>query len=449
MNKILIFLNFLVLILLLFIPANKNYLLDGEQLLINLLIFLSIISLLINYRVNNFFLHLLNLYFSIFFIFRIPFLYINGFFSDIVLRKVSSDDIHFSLLVLVYSYVSLVISILILNPRLAKYQMRPLDNNFIKIILHISTLAIILHSFYFLNKDTSLSLKNNFYDILRAVFDMYNIILVLIVLLLTQSKSALKKYKLQILILILLVLILSIFAGSKSGFLNIALLIYIVSLFFNIKLLNKSPIILIVGFFGAGLLSIFLYFLGNSFKFYQRELISFDEIKIHFFNNIQEPLFVINSFSSRFGHLDFFIEKLSNPLYKPYISFDYYFMAIFDRLTPFFDFFGDSPFISRLLFSAREGTQIIGNASEQITIFAEYYLIFGFFSPIFFFLSIWVFKFFIEFFNRIEPKNFPLYNIFLAESFFSFINSYGLDMLVVGFFYKILFVFLLIKIVKI
>ena len=168
-----------------------------------------------------------------------------------------------------------------------------------------------------------------------------------------------------------------------------------------------------------------------------------------FFSYFNETLLPINSLSYRLGHLDFFIEKLSNTLYKPYISFDYYLKAIIDRLTPFFDFYGDAPFLSRLLFSVHNTTENVQSGSEQITLFAEYYLNFGIFCPLFYFFSIWFFKFFIEFFNRIEPKDFPLYNIFLVLSFFTWINSYGIDMFVVGFLFNIIFVFLLIKTSKI
>ena len=185
-----------------------------------------------------------------------------------------------------------------------------------------------------------------------------------------------------------------------------------------------------------------LFFFGDSVSFYQRGLIKADGILERSLANLDNYMFLFHSFSYRIGHLDFFIDKLSLSIYRPYVSFKYYSMAIIDRLTPGFDVFDDTAFMSRQLFFVYYGKPDIGNASEQITLFAEYHILFWFFSPIFYFISICILKLAIKYLAKKNQHEFPLYGALVVILYFSWLNSFGLDMLVSITVYTTLFIYL-------
>jgi len=139
---------------------------------------------------------------------------------------------------------------------------------------------------------------------------------------------------------------------------------------------------------------------------------------------------LIHAISSRIGHIDYFIQKISLITYEQYINFSYYFKAVVDKITPGFDLF-DAAFMSRMIYSSYHGDPGKFTNSEFVTIFGEAYILFGFFSPVFFVLSAIFLKWILSTIDRYDFFKIgrPIMYVYLLQMFYFWFVGMGLDML--------------------
>jgi hypothetical protein len=138
---------------------------------------------------------------------------------------------------------------------------------------------------------------------------------------------------------------------------------------------------------------------------------------------------LVHLFSYRIGYLDFFLEKLSLEIYRPVVTFNYYYKSVIDKITPGFDVFHTS-YMSRALYWAREGMTYEGTNSEQITLFAESYILFGFFSILIYFLFLFSFRLALQYYKNMLSIKYAFYSFFVLQVFYDWIIGFGLDMLI-------------------
>ena len=104
-------------------------------------------------------------------------------------------------------------------------------------------------------------------------------------------------------------------------------------------------------------------------------------------------------------------------------------MAVIDKITPGFDIFHKS-YMSRALYWAREGMTYEGTNSEQITLFAESYILFGFFSILIYFFFLFSFRLALQYYRNMLSIKFAFYSFFVLQVFYDWIIGFGLDMLI-------------------
>ena len=140
----------------------------------------------------------------------------------------------------------------------------------------------------------------------------------------------------------------------------------------------------------------------------------------------------------RMGFLDYSTDLIHYaPLYSKVVNVKYYFMSIVDNVfTPGFDVF-NVPKVSIALHFIHDNIFLIdknfadnqGYFSSELTMYGEMFCLFGLFSLIIFFLI----GYFLQYFILLKLKNnfdTVLKNGIILFLFYIFINSFGLDWLV-------------------
>lgn len=448
LNSILILIVSVVLIFFFFSEKNGTYL-SGSEPQVYLLIAVTLVSLVINLRFNNEFIEILNLVFVLFYICRIPFIFSDNVVSDVISRNVEASDIPWHITVLVFQYVSLVICILAINPRIPHKNINLKSEKselFFKRILQFSAfifLVNVAYTIFFWEYGISSSI--NLVSILTKLFQFENALMLIIISSAIVGKEILAKYKFFVISSFLLVIIHFLYTGNKSGLLQIILWVYLARVAVHGPFIFKLRDFLVTTILGFS--SFILYFIGSAFRSYQRAKIGSD----HVFrvDQIMDSAFItfsggishlLDSFSYRIGYFDFFIDKVSNPAYKPFVNFTYYFKSLTDKLTPGFDVF-DVPFLSRTLYSAYFGPSNAGTNSELITLFAESHLLLGFFSFLMYLLILFLLKRAISGFKSSSGFVCGLYYMYIVTMFYSWVEGSGLDMLIAHIVYQGIFVF--------
>ncbi len=421
-----------------FFAEKQGTYLSGSEAQVYLLLAVTLVSLLANFRLRNEFLEILNLVFVLFYICRIPFLFSDNVASDVISRYVDTRDIPWHITVLIFQYLSLVICILAVNPRIPHGNISLKSESLFKKVLQFSFFILSINLAYIvLFWKYGVDIGINIFAILLELFQVDHILMLIIVSSVMVEKEILAKYKIAVVSFLFLALGYYLYIGQKSGLLTMMLLAYLAVVTVRGQLLFKLRDFLIT--LTLGVFSFALYFLGSAFRAYQITGTSIPEHVAIMFNG--GLLKLLNSFSYRIGYLDFFIDKVSNPAYKPYVNFTYYFKALTDKLTPGFDVF-NLPFLSRTLYSAYHGKSLEGTNSELITIFAEGHLLLGFFSFFMYLLILFLIKRSILGFKSSSGFVYGLYYMYIVSFFYSWIVGSGLDMLIaIDLVYKGIFIF--------
>ena len=299
------------------------------QLIFFILIF--IFSIFIeNYR-NNIFLKILIFHVFIFYILRISIsiIYFDGQFFDS--RGVVDTQIKKSLFDLSIQYLSLYISILIINPSFSSTKFTK-DNHDLAIINFLLQLTLLIMFFNFIfNKFGSID-YNSHLKYLAVFFNIFNskrlsIIFTTLIFLVIYKKFKVKYFYIQIFIFYGLYIIDTIIlAGSRSSILHILLTVFLLFLYYcNLSRLSLRQIfyiILIIPLIQA------TFFLSTLYKIITNVGIQSDwtiEERIQRdAENIPSVIGVIRNMlsdwqsavvrgvSERMAYIDFYIEKLSN-----------------------------------------------------------------------------------------------------------------------------------------
>ena len=141
--------------------------------------------------------------------------------------------------------------------------------------------------------------------------------------------------------------------------------------------------------------------------------------------------------SGRIGFLDYSTMLIRNQeRYSKIINFQYYFESIIDNvLTPGFNVFGTirvshaMPYISSMrAVPTHEEKRQMGYQSDMPTVYGEYYVLFhGYLALIIFFISSYIFKKIYLSIRSKDPFLFYLYRALVLFVFYLWLNSFGLD----------------------
>jgi len=450
LDNILILVVVSVLVFFFFSEKNGTYL-SGSEAQVYLLLVATLISLFINLRFNNEFIEILNLVFVVFYIFRIPFLFNENAVSDVIARNVDRSEIPWDINILTFQYLSLVACLLVVNPRIPRINVNgetPSEESesFYKRIFQFAVFIILVNVAYTISFwEYGVSSSINILAILSKLFQFENALMLIIISSTVAGKEILSKYKFAIISSFLLALGYFLYIGNKSGLLQIMLWAYLARVAVHgpfVFRIRDVSVTLAVGIF-----SFVLYFIGSAFRAYHRTKTDSG----HFFGTeeiLNNALITFNggishlldSFSYRMGYFDFFIDKVSNPAYKPFVNFSYYFKSLTDKLTPGFDVF-DVPFLSRTLYSAYFGPSNAGTNSELITLFAESHLLLGFFSFLIYLPILFILKRATSGLKSSSEFVRGLYYMYIVTMFYSWVEGSGLDMLIAHIVYQGIFVF--------
>lgn len=448
LNSILI--TTVIAVFLFFFFADKSWTyLNTSEAQVYLLLAVTFFALVINTRFNNDFLEIVNAIFVIFYICRIPFTFSTGVLSDVLQKGVDLSQIHWSINVLAFQYLSLIICILIVNPRVPRWH---LDSNISKYVytrLLIFLFIIILFNLYLsvFVLDIHVAVLSNFTSIVKTIFTVKNALMVIILMSFMAEKELLLKYKYFIVFIFLLGIFAITYQGGKSILLEIILVTYLIALvlygrvFFNFRWLIITAVSLLV-----------------AMAMYPVAAIIRNGVIAGFWNNgllyqLKQQLFVtsnifdwMHAISHRIGYFDFYLEIVSNPVYEQYVNFTHYFKAVVDKLTPGFDIF-QVAFMSRMLYqSYYESTSTVMN-SVLVTVFGESYLLFGFFSFCLFLPLLFFFKYALSGLRTSSRFCDALIYIYLFYLFYCWLTGMGLDMWVTTLVYDGLFTFSIISLV--
>ena len=451
LNSILIVLTLIVLFFF-FLADKSGTFLNGSEAQVYLLIAVTLASLSINSRFNNEFLEILNVVFVVFYICRIPFIFIDGLASDVLLRNVDVRNIPWYLIVLAVQYLFLLLCILAVNPRIPRENIASFmpERIFKKILLFafIIIAANLVRTFFFFSIHGGT--LSHIPAILKTIFTENNVLMLIFLSSLMVEKDVLRKYKYAVGGVVFFALVPSMHEGSKSSLLQAILLVYFAMIVMRGPLIFRLRGLLVTGAVGIG--TFFLFFTGKVMRVFYVNNFEFDPHRfLYFFHkffveqmNISD---LLNAFSYRIGYLDFFIQKISNPVYEPYVNFIYHFKALVDKMTPGFDVFG-VPFASRAIYSAYNGPSVGVLNSELITVFGEGYLLLGFFSFLLYLVLLLLIKWALKHFKASSGAAFGLFYIYIIYSFYWWLTGSGLDMLVALMMYQGIFVFFTIGLIR-
>lgn len=445
LNNILIIIVLMVLIFFTLAEKDGTYL-NGSEIEVFMLLGATLGSLVFNSYYKNEFIEILNLVFVLFYICRIPFIFSDDMASDVVLRNVNINDIHWYITILIYQYLSLVICILVVNPKIARERISFLSEFIFRRVIRFSSfiLGVNFYNTFFIWK-YGVATLSGFFAILGTVFPIDSTMMLIILSVTMTGKEVLTKYKFSVIFCFILAISCFIYEGNKSVLLQIILMAYLAMVVVHGPFVFRLRSFFLTAIFGF--ISIALFFVGSAFRFYQRGQIDIDQFFDFIQNGTGSLSMALNSVSYRMGALDFFIEKISNPVYRPYVDLIYYFKALVDKLTPGFDIFY-VPFMSRAIYNAYFGPTYEGTNSEQITLFAESHLLFGFLSFFAYVFILFVLKRSILNYRSTSGFAYGLYYMYILYLFYSWVLGYGLDMLVAELVYKGIFVFFTIWLIK-
>ncbi len=455
------FFSLLILIFIFFKNDLNSF--DNSKFQLLLLLIVFIISIYIENFKKNILLKILIFHFFIFYIFRIPFSVIqdNQIFD---VRFVGSTEIKNSIIILVLQYISIFFAIFIVNPQINFNNTLKNKNENLMIINSVLYLILLIMFLNFLFNLFGTINYENYSKYLAVIFNIFNskrlsIVFITLIFYAIYREYKIKNLKYLAIIFFIIYIVDTIYlAGSRSSILHICLLLYMLSLYYlKLEKISIKLIILSIFFLPIILIS---FFISTVFK-----ALSLKEIRYTFAH--QDPLLFLNAMfdqffsiifiagTDRIAYLNFFIEKLSNKrMYENIINFNYYFKSFIDRVTPGIDFFNvplaakdmqrsysNKAFEEGLL---SEPWILRVTNSEQITIFAETQILYGYFSIFFYLLFFLILKITCKLLNNSNIIYQQLINIFILVLFFDWLTGFGLDFFSINVVYSVFFLIVII-----
>jgi hypothetical protein len=437
-------LNLLVLLFFVFADSSHTYLHNSRE-PVYLLLLASILSILVNSFVRNICLDILNLFFTGFYVARIPFLYLDGYLSDVITRAVPLEMISEGIDIIVIQYLVINIAILLVNP-LPCYMKSLVEVNprVSRMLLQISFLIIVLNALRpLLGGDACSGYCRNIIAILKTVFSEDSALLLMVAVLTIGGKKTFVANRILVALSIVSLIAFYLLSGSKGAIFQLILFSYLAFIAIRgvVVIRWKSWFVVscsFVGAVGAFLLAkISRAIIVNGFQF-DSATFFLQVRKFYLERDVIDT--IVSAFSYRVGYLDFYIQKISNSIYYPYVDLEYYWMAVVDKVTPGFDIY-NLPFASRAIFSAYNGASAADVLnSEIITVFAESHILFSFGSLFLYLTVMFAIRAIYVFGVRLPPEARALTSAFAAFSFYWWLVGSGLDMTLMVVIYKGIFV---------
>jgi hypothetical protein len=406
--------------------ARGTYL-EHAQIPLYGIILTEIFLILANKVFKNPFLDTNNLIFIAFFLLRVPFIYGDGVISDVYLRNVDIDRVSYALYVLNFNLIALSACILFFLPARAYIETYDISNDDFYRVLKFTSLILVSNIFY-----VAIAFKfgeNNIPSavaIFFAIFNWGSILMLLVPLLVLGSKKIAVRYRVYLYLQLLTCVLLVMYTGSKSGLFQIFGL-YLISLIairgptYRISMLKLLMAIIFI------VPAVVMYILGDIFNKIQRSQIAdFDWFDL-FIASLDKKSNVLNSISYRMGHLDFYIDKLTQEVYASAFQLKYYMMAFLDAVSPGFNFFGDVPLVSRAVYNNYFGISV-GPNSEAITVFAEAHQLFGWLSFVAYLFVLSVILFIRKYMTSFTTGyGKAITRVFTVYIFYNYLMGFGLD----------------------
>jgi hypothetical protein len=267
----------------------------------------------------------------------------------------------------------------------------------------------------------------------------YLILLFTFVYIAINYKNIKPTYRTILLFLIIIFVLFNTLAGNRSGILTLAVFLMIASLSFKgTVILNKKAILIATILIP---ISIILFYIATYIRQISanRGIVSTQQLAIIKESNIFDTEYndyLNRTMFFRLGFLDPAADVIKNKeRYSRIINIVYYFKSIIDNvLTPGFNVF-DTPkvanslrYIYRDLDLPKHEDIMAAYNSDMLTIYGEYYVLFGgYFALIIFFIISYIFK---TIYLSVKSKDiflFYLYRALILFIFYSWLNSFGLD----------------------
>ncbi len=362
-------------------------------------------------------------------------LYQRTLFQKIV--ENNPEKIHIISLFLLISYLSIFLSIIFLENKLNlnfKNQISK-NNKILQLKYYFKKIPIFfLLSFLFLYLfDLKKIDYNSLSAILSAILRLDNFIILLISYYFFFNDLFRKRQKFFYISLIILSLAVYIYLTQSKAL----ILLLCLTIFSSYIISDKKFSINIVNIFFIFILFLITFFLATYLKnpnpknFYS----------LFFLTGIHD--FIFTGLIGRLSYFEFYFEKVINlNLYKDFINLSYYFKVIIDKLTPGFDLYNVG-FASRELYKSYyifSDPNIMH--SEQITPFAEAFILFKFYSIFYYIIIISSLIYILKYFSKkINFLNFLIMN-YIFYIFVNWILGIGLDQLIIKIELLIIFVIL-------
>jgi len=423
-------------------------------------------SVLINQRLRNPYVDILHIVFFFFYVLRAIALLLYPLSSDLLNPPLPIGSVTKSTVFLILAFISLAVGcqLFLRSPLVEMGTLTPLETSLIKAALWISTVLTLANAYFNIStfmdcKYVYLGVANSAFAILHAVFDSWRVLILLTPILVLYGGFLSNSERLMAIGNLVLLGGVGIYMGQKSSVLQI-LLYLLFPLVLKLrsservkptKLISYS--ILIVALAMAG------FMLGKVMRVVQLnnygctgdqskiEILSYSGLilagqgsqefaaKPSAVRSSQTLEIMMNSLSYRTGYFDFFVEKFSNPAYLEVVTFKQYFMAIIDKVTPGFDVF-NVPFVSRTIYYVHHPEAVPGEMtnSEQITLFGEAGLLFGWGALLYLPFVCWLLGRMHRILHRVAGSSMLTKNLvylFVLQFFYYWIEGMGLDMLLV------------------
>lgn len=326
-------------------------------------------------------------------------------------------------------------------------------NGFLNLEKRICIFFIFLF-FYNFNPSSFFSIVNLHFESLVSIFLQIKVYFIFLISYFYLFRSKVSRlFLLSFILFFIAYIFLSCINGNRG---ELYFLLTILGFNFLLNFKNSTVklkyLFLMITFLISG---IYIFAIASSYRVYVTNYVILDKnlcgtclntffyISSHVFDHVsnQKILTILESASERLGYLDYFGDIFYHKfLYSRFLNISAYFKSIVDNfLTPGFDLF-NAPMIKNITsfiyhkdFFPLKTKVINAYQSDLLTIYGEFYLMFGFFS--FFIIPIFVYslKYLILKVDLFFTSNFLSYifKVFILLLFFNFLVGFGFDQIVV------------------
>ena len=437
------------------------------ELIIFILIFM--VSVYFESKKENILLKILIIHCFIFYIIAIPYSIINSGASLLYARNINSSQLPESLLILCYQYFALFFSIYVINPTI-NYSSKKIRINEINFLFNFLIFLCVANLIFIIFGEIDYESYRKWFAIFFNIFNLTKIAFMFTILffLVFVEKIKVNNLLLKSILFYTIYLISFSLQGSRSSILFLILILILCSVYYlnlkKLKILNLLTIFLLaifsaIGFYISTVIRgyNYLHTYGTN-NLYMKELNTFYDFTHRWIT--QNGFGTIWGLFDRISYFDFYLEKLINfKYYEQFINLSYYYKPLLDRITPGFELY-NVPLATKILQDSFFKQYFIENYlgtiynstvtnSEQITIFAESHIVFGFYSIFYYFVIFYLLKILLNFFKKINNQIFlQILNMSILLLFFDWITGFGMDMSIMLTLYHFVFLIIIFFIFK-